>query len=186
MDSKCFQLLSPLTPTECASRLTAAIDTGGLFSFDALFGSKPVIGRVTESSIRLRKRIPDYIPIKDRKPFKGYNNPFQTFLTATMRHEPGGTVISGKLAMDPPVRIFMFVWFAGVILIGGTIFLATISSLISGSGGHPQNQWPGVVIPPLMLGFGYGFIRLGRYLARDEARFLVDFLIKKLDAQEQK
>ena len=57
--SEQVKLFSPLTPAECVSKLEAAIDYEGfmLLSFASIFGSKPVIGRVTESSIRLRKRI---------------------------------------------------------------------------------------------------------------------------------
>ena len=58
--------------------------------------------------------------------------------------------------------------------------------MISGSGSQQQNAWLGAVNPPVMLVFGYGLIRIGRYLARHEARFLADFLIQTLDAHEQK
>lgn len=175
MSSNNIQLLTPLTPTECASRLTAAIDTqrSAFISFAGFFGSRPVVGRVTESSLRLRKRI-------------GYRNSFQSFLTATMQRGTEGTVISGEVAMHPFVRAFMFVWFSGVVLIGGTMFIATLGSLLFGSGHWAQNSWLGVVIPPVMLAFGYGLIRFGRHLARDEAKFLTDFLIQTLDAHEQK
>src|SRR4051812_21410120 len=123
MNSNRIELIAPLPPAECASRLKAVIDTerSALFSFAGLFGSRPVVGRVTESSLRLRKRI-------------GYRNSFQSFLTATMRPEAGGTLISGDVAMHPFVRVFMFVWFGGVVLIGGTMFLATVGSLLFGSG----------------------------------------------------
>jgi len=174
MNASRIQLLTPLTPAECASRLTASIDTerSALFSFVGMFGSRPVVGRVTESSFRIRKSI-------------GYRNSFQSVLTATMRWEAGATVISGEVAMHPFVRVFMFIWFGGVILIGGTIFLAGIGSMISGSSSQQQKAWLGVVIPPVMLAFGYGLIRFGRYLARHEASFLTDFLIRTLDAHER-
>lgn len=79
----------------------------------------------------------------------------------------------------------MFIWFGGVILIGGTIFLPATGLMISGSASQLQNAWLGALIPPVMLAFGYGLIRFGRYLARHEARFLTDFLIQTLDAHEQ-
>jgi len=137
-----------------------------------LFGSKPVVGRVTETSLRLRKRI-------------GYGNSFQSYLAATLRPEAGGTVISGEVAMHPFVRVFMFIWFGGAILIGGTMFVATIGTLFFGSGSKHQNAWMGAVIPPVMLVFGFGLVRFGRYLGRDEARYLTDFLIQTLNAHAQ-
>lgn len=174
VDSNRIQLFSPLPPAECASRLAAAMDVerSPLFSVAGLFGSKPVIGRVTETSLRLRKRI-------------GYQNSFQSFLVATLRGEAGGTVISGEFAMHPFVNAFMFVWFGGVILIGGTGFLAAVGTIFFVSGSQRQTAWMGVVIPPLMLAFGFGLVRFGRYLARDEARFLTDFLAQTLDAKAQ-
>ena len=143
-----------------------------LFSKGGLFGSKPVIGRVTESSLRLRKRI-------------AYRNSFQRFLTATMRPESGGTVITGKVAMHPFVRVFMTVWFGGVILIGGALFVSSIGSVLSSSGSQAHNAWLGLIILPAMIVFGYALVRLGGYLARDETGFLTDFLIRTLDAREQ-
>ena len=89
------------------------------------------------------------------------------------------------MAMHPMVRLFMFVWFGGVIIIGSTIFFATLWPMLSGSESQDWNAWLGVIIPPAMLVFGYGLIRFGRYPARDEARFLTDFLIRTLDAREQ-
>lgn len=171
VNSNRIQLLSPLTPAECVSRLAGVIDTerSAIFS---LARSRPVVGRVTDSFLRLRRRI-------------GYRNSFQSFLTATMRPEAGGTLISGTVAMHPFVRVFMFMWLGGVLLLGGTMFIATVSSMVIGSDSHHQNAWMGVVIPPAMLAFGFGLMCFGRYLAREEARFLTDFLIRTLDVHDQ-
>jgi hypothetical protein len=147
-------------------------ERSALFSLTSLFGSRAVIGRVTDTSLRLRKRI-------------RYRNSFQSHLTATLRPEAGGTVISGEVAMHPFVRVFMFIWFGGVILIGGTMFVAAIGTIFFGSGSQHQNAWMGAVIPPVMLVFGFGLLRFGRYLARDETRFLTDFLIQTLKAHAQ-
>jgi hypothetical protein len=171
VDSNRIQLFSPLPPTECAARLAAAIDTESSvpFSLNGLFGSKPVVGRVTATSLRLRKRI-------------RYQNSFQNHLAARLRAEAGGTVISGGVAMHPFVRAFMFIWFGGVILIGGTMFVGAVWTMLSSADGQRQHVWMGVVIPPFMLAFGLGLVRFGRYLARDETRFLTDFLIQTLNA----
>lgn len=168
-----IQLLSPLTPAECVSRLVAVIDTERPTMLSSgLSGSRPVVGRVTDSFLCIRKRI-------------GYRNSFQSFLTATMRPEAGGTLISGEVAMHPFVQVFMFIWLGGVLLIGGTVFLATVGSMVIGSGSPHQNAWMGVVIPPVMLAFGFGLVSFGYHLARDEGRFLTDFLIRTLDVHEQ-
>ena len=147
-------------------------EPSAFFSLASSFGSKPVVGRITETSLRLRKRI-------------GYRNSFQSFLAATLRPEAGGTVISGEVGMHEFVKVFMFIWFGGVILIGGTMFVATVGKILFGSGNQHENVWMGVVIPPVMLIFGFGLVRFGRYLARDEARFLTDFLVQTLNAHPQ-
>jgi hypothetical protein len=169
-----MRLFSPFSPVECVSRLEAVIDTerSALFSLGGLFGSRPVVGRVNGSSLRLHKRI-------------GYRNSFQIFLTATMQAEAGGTLISGGFAMHPFVRVFMLIWFGSVILIGGSIFVAIVRGVLSGTGSNRHNMWVGLVVPPAMLVFGVVLLRVGRFLARNESRFLTDFLIETLNARNQ-
>ena len=82
------------------------------------------------------------------------------------------------------MKIFLCIWFGGVILIGGMAFLTAIRQLLFGVGGV-QNPALAIAVLPVMLAVGYGFVRLGRYIARDEARFLTDFLIRTLDARAQ-
>ena len=169
-----IELYSPLPPAECVSRLTSACDADSslrtpLEAFLGSCGFKPVLGRVTDTSLRLRKRI-------------DYRNSFQTRLTAAIRPEGAGTVISGSFSMHPFVRVFTIIWFAGVILIGGSMFAVALGSFISHASHRPDNAWLGLAGPPLMLAFGYGLFRLGRYLARREASFITDFLIQVLNA----
>src|SRR5277367_2110356 len=164
-----IEVFSPFTPADCASRLREAIDGGVMVSLFGM-GSKPVIGRVSESSFRLRRRI-------------RYHNSYQTYLTATMRPELGGTVISGVCAIHPLVRIFNIVWFGGVALIGGAVFLATGWNALSGKSGESRDTLLGMIIPLVMLAFGIGLVRFGRYLARNDPRFLITFLIQTLNAR---
>ncbi len=65
------------------------------------------------------------------------------------------------------------------------MFLSVVHSMLSGSGDLHPNAWVGAIMFPVMLAFGFGLLRFGRYLARDESRFLKDFLIRTLDAHEQ-
>ena len=168
MNSNRIQLFIPLTPAECASRLTAAMgaERAGFFPLARHFGSSPVIGRVTQSSLWIRKRI-------------SYRNPFQNYLLATMKAETGGTVISGKITTHPATRAFMFLWFGGVVLGGGLMLITSISSILASSS-RIQDEWRDIVMLAAMLAFGFGFVRFGRYLARDEARFLKEFLRQAL------
>ncbi len=169
-----LELYSPLPPDECAKRLSEAIDSerSALFSFLSLFGSHPVAGHVDVSSLKLRKRI-------------RHNNSFQSYLTATMRPEGSGTVISGDFAMHPFVWVFLAIWFTGVTLIGGAVFIVTVGAYISGSPLRGDKAWMGVVSPLVVIGFGLALVRFGRFLARNEVRFIKDFLMQALNASDR-
>jgi hypothetical protein len=171
MKSNHTEFLTPLTPAQCVERLAAVVDSEqlGLFS---VAGLNPVIGEVTESSLRLRKRI-------------GYRNSFQTYLTAALRPTSGGTVLSCDLATHPLVRMFMYFWFGIVALVGAPAYLALLGPVTCGPAMVEEHALIGLLVPPTMLAFGLALVGLGRFLARDEADFLVEFLARTLDARNQ-
>jgi hypothetical protein len=163
------ELRSPLSPSECVVRLSGAIDSERMayVSLAGLFGSKPVAGYVTESSLRLRRRI-------------YYRNSFQTFLTATLRPDGSGTSISGELGIHPAARWFMMIWFGFVGVVGGVMVVASLFGTLRTDG----SPWVGAAVLPGMLGFGIAIVQLGRWLARKEGTFLIDFLVQTLEAHE--
>lgn len=160
-DSNRFELLSPLPPDECTSRMGTAIDVERFwgFSFIAFTGKKPALGWVTDSAFRIRKRISG-------------RDSFQRILSAKMRPDGSGTVISGKFAMHPFVQAFMFIWFGGV-------SIGMVVSMLSAFNGQFDS---GLLIPPGMLIFGLAMVFYGR---EDEKAFLVDFVKQTLNADEQ-
>jgi hypothetical protein len=166
-----IQLFTPLTPSECVSRLVEVVDEERslLFSWNAFFGSREVLGKVTQRSIRLRKRI------------KGRNS-FQMFLIATMRPEEGGTEISGRISMHPFTRIFMIIWFSMAAILG---LLTAIASLFHSSIEGRTISWQGILQPLIMLLFGYGLLRFGLWNRQEEASFLKEFLLRTLAAQDR-
>jgi hypothetical protein len=172
LTSKRIQLLTSLTLAECVARLQAAIDSDRTVSFSVRrwFGSKPVIGSVSGTSLRLYKRIT-------------YRNSFQSQLTATLQPSADGTVISGTVGMHPVTIVFMILWFGLLSLLGGTVFLVTLRRMLFDEATQPSDAWTGVVIPLLMFAFGIGLVGFGRHLARDEARFLTDFVMRTLKAR---
>ena len=169
-----IDLVAPHSPVECASLLTAAIDSewSAAFTLFPSAGAKPVIGKASETKLRLRKRI-------------GYRNSFQSHLRASMQRSAEGTVISGTAGMNPFVPVIMGIWFAGVILIGGAASFRTVSSMFSGAGDLHPNAWIGIVGPLTMVTFGVVIVGIGLYGARDEARFLTDFLVTTLNARDR-
>ena len=166
-----IELRSPLTPEECVARLYAAADVQrpALVSLQAPFGFKPVIGSVTEDSVRLRKRVP-------------YRNSFQYYLFADMRPENGGTVISGRFAMHP-VSWWVMVGFFGLItLIGGMETWRTILRFAHSESITASNL-VGAIMPLVMLAIGVFLMLQGRRVTRDEARFITDFLTEVLEGK---
>jgi hypothetical protein len=170
-----LELYSHFPPEECVRRLSAAIDVErSLFrTWASLTGKRPVAGWVKDSSFRLRKRIT-------------YNNGFQTYLTGTLQPRDAGTLIGGEFGLNALTRLFIPLWFGFLFFFMGVSYPIVLISLFKPHPAmeHTQDTWPFLVVPPGMLLFGYLLIRFGRYLARDEAGFLSDFLRQTLEARE--
>lgn len=157
------EVVSPLPLSECVSRLRAATDNRAIEYYFGI-GSKPVVAKISDCSFRLRRRI-------------WYSNSFQTYLSATMRPQLGGTVISGECGMHPTVVPFSIIWFA---LVAVSMLLAPGLKVLHGQ--RDEDALFGLIICSVMLGLGIGIVRFGRYLARNEARILSDFIFQTLDA----
>jgi hypothetical protein len=172
LDPHRVELFTSLSPAECVVRLTAVIDAERTpyFSLANILGVMAAAGHVTETSLYLRKRV-------------GYRHPSRRYLLATMRPEAGGTLISGEVVVNPVARLSFYVVIGGVLLFGGALFLKSVRSLLFDPGSHPMNGWMGAVMPPAVLAFLLGLARTGSQLARNEARFLTDFLIETLNAR---
>ena len=65
--------------------------------------------------------------------------------------------------------------FGATVMIGGAIVVAAVPSFV----------WLALAIPIAMLAFGFGHIKFGRYLARDERRFLLEFLRQTMGAKAE-
>lgn len=165
MDADRLELYTPLSKEECLARLADAITIEKRLFGGALSARRPVRGKMTDSSLFIRKTI-------------DYNNSGQIHLQATITPEGSGTVITGRFLIHPTVRLIGIVWFAGLGLIG---MVATVSFLFRRG---PDIE--GVLTPLGMLFFGFLLTRFCRYLARGEDRFLADYLIKTLDATERR
>ncbi len=163
MTSERLDLLSPYPPLECAARLTAAIDLDRFLSLSAAFGSKPIIGKVDESSLQLRKRI-------------GYRNSFQTHFTGTMRAEGRGARIMGTFGPHPATRIFLFFALGFV----GLFEIVTLASLFYEGFSNRDSAFL-ILVPLGLMGMMYAIFRFGRFLARHEAQFIADFLRRTLN-----
>jgi len=172
MPSMPLELYSPFSPEECFSRLTAQADTSSsAFSLGRPCGTKPVVGILTRNSFNLRKRI-------------GYQNSFQTRCEAEMRAEGAGTILTGTMGATRWARYFLLFWFTGLTALAIPSAIFGITALLHGAASRDAyGKWAPILQPSFMLLFGFALVRVGRYFARDEERFLLDFLTRTLDAK---
>jgi hypothetical protein len=69
-----------------------------------------------------------------------------------------------------------------MILVVGSIFIAAeLIRAVKGESGSIANAWR-VAAPAFEFVFVYGLMRFGRWLARNEQKFLTDFLCTTLEA----
>ncbi|HUE41077.1 MAG TPA: hypothetical protein VMO75_04030 [Chthoniobacterales bacterium] len=170
MSREQISLFSRLPSDECAQRLANAIDRE--VPLLQTPGSQPVIGRVSEKSIRLRKR-------------SWYRNSFRPVLVAKLEAHDSGTAISGILAPATFHRVFWRIWFIGVWLIGGLMFLQGLIILVAAPTDHRATDlFAALMFPPLILLAGVLFRRFGVRLARGEYSFLKTFLRATIEANE--
>ncbi len=155
--SMVLDLISPLPREECVRRLSSKVGTA--------WDGSTVIGSVGETSFRLRKRI-------------FYRNSFQASLSGKLIDDSGQTRLHCRVGLHPFVTVFLTIWI-GIVLVG---CIWMIASLVSGA--IPANRWPQAAIPFLMLAGGVALLKVGQFLSRDEADFLVDFLRKTLNARD--
>jgi hypothetical protein len=156
-----IELLSPLSREVCAARLRDAVDSGW-----RIFGGKPAIGRVDESSFRIRKRLG-----------ATFHNSFQTYLTGRLESDGSGTRVQCRFGMHPFVRGFMALWFA-------MLLAFTAAGIMMGAHGSARGfPLVGIIGPAIMAVFGVGLVFFGRFFARNEQRFLLDFLAQTIEAR---
>ncbi len=166
-----FRWYTRLTPAECEARLSKAMDPEWTWRspMRGLTGTGTVIGRVADGTLRLRRRIQ-------------YRNSFQPVLTATIRSEPGGASIEGRIAMHGSVRVFLVLWFLILVLVGVPLVLKGLQVMSAAEGSDDPNWWFNLVIPPAMALFAFGIARFGRFLAREEPALLKSFLATTIEA----
>ena len=132
-----------------------------------LFGSKPVVGRVSRGRFTGYKRII-------------YGNSFRTFVWADVNPGSRGTVLTLRVGMSRFVIPFMAFWFTGVILIGGSASVMAVKDFLEGNSNN--GEWIALIVPPLMIAFGVALVAFGRWLGRNERPFLIEFIKSTLSA----
>ena len=129
-----------------------------------VFSGQPLIGRFVGTRLRVRKRI-------------WYANPGQTYLSAELIAEGGETRIRCRFSLSRLVVMFHILWFSGVVLAGGFAFVDALHQDVA-------RAWRSCAVPTmLMLVLGSALVGFERFLARNEQRFLTDFVQQTLNAR---
>ena len=163
---------SSMSAAAVADALRRSIDEERrtLFSFSGYKGDQPVLGEVLGNKFRLQKR-------------RYWRNDFAPRFYGELQPEPGGTRIEGRFDLAEWARFFMWFWLGAVILIGGAVFVSSLSDVMTGSHRMTGNVWVGVIVPPAMVLFGIALPRFGRLLGRGEETFILEFLQNTLAAR---
>lgn len=163
---------SPMPPAAVAEALRGSMDEEWrtILSFSGYKGDQAVLGQVWGNSFHLQKR-------------RYWRNDFAPHFYGEIQSDPAGTRIEGRFDLADSVRLFMWFWLGGVVLIGGAMFVACLSDVIAGSHLVTGDARVGLIVPPAMLLFGIVLTRFGRLLGRGDETFILDHLKNTLSAQ---
>lgn len=144
---------------ESVKRLKAATRRWMLSSMGQPFAA----GRVTAARVSLQRVIPMV------------GNSFKPFFVGRFEQRNGKVILAGRFTMSWFVKIFMTIWFAFC----GFIAVAGVAAAIISPKAVPMPLMGGV-----MLLFGFGLVRLGRWFSRKDPAWLSDVIRTALHASE--
>jgi hypothetical protein len=157
---------SPHPPGECV-RLLKELVAFSIFGFAV---KKPFVGRVSEKNFLITE--------KGR-----YGNSFKPWLRGKLAPFGSGTEIEANIGMHPFAKVFLFLWFGALAVIGSGLVCAGLYQIV-GEEDWGVEQAMLLIIPLGMAAFGVALVKIGRHLAGDEPVELKSFLCKTLDAKE--
>jgi len=162
-------LVAPHSCAECVGRLRQLTRA----SVWTIFSSRPVSGYVGETGFVLRKT----------RFLDNPNSGFHTVVRGVIAEEGRQTRLRCRLGIPRLTFFVMAIWFSALLLVGGKTLAASVIAAMRGASSLNLLQ-DGILGPLIGIGCGVLTVGIGRYLARDDQRFLVNFLIATLDAHE--
>lgn len=155
-------LISPLPVGVCKQRLQEVTDPPW-----KILGSGKVMGSVGDARFSWRKR-------------SVYSNAFQCRLNGVLFDAEGKTRLVCRFGRNIVIAAIFAVWFLGILVIGGAIFVKTAYSLIY-YGNTATSDIAGLAISSTLLGIVLVLSAGIRIQARADLRFLTDFLQKTVE-----
>jgi hypothetical protein len=110
-----------------------------------------------------------------------FRNSFAPHFYGRLTTATSGTVIEGKFRMHFFVRIFLSIWFTGVIAIGGRIVIFSIQSLVARR--PTEDTYVGLFYPGVLFLCGLLMVYWCKTLGTDDEAQIVTFLQHTLNAQ---
>jgi hypothetical protein len=158
--NKDVRLRSEHTISACRARLVGAV------GFNTV---GPVLGSVKGDKFHL------YVVRRD------FRNSFSPHFHGKLSVAPSGTVIEGKFRMHFFVKIFLTIWFTGLIAIGGNVAIMAVGSIVAGR--PTANACFGLSFVAALLLFGVLLIYWGKVLGSDDESHILGFLQHSLDSR---
>ncbi|MBL4938582.1 hypothetical protein JK636_23030 [Clostridium sp. YIM B02515] len=113
-----------------------------------------------------------------------YRNSFSRIFYGEFMKKENGTIIQGSFSMSAFVKVFITIWFSGVISIGGLIFLVSFSDVFLGTSFSEGSPVLGMIIPFILLIFGILIVKLGIRLSKNAEEYILELIKRTLNAKE--
>lgn len=155
-------MVSPLSPHQCAERINAATDSGW-----SLFGGHQVIGKLDRGGGALVWR------------HRFTQNSFRPILRVRFKPVEGGAQVRCRAGLSYFTLIFSAVWCGFVLMIARFTTLVYLIALVRGD--QPPMDAIGGLFPLMMLAFFVALAGGGWMLNRGDIPLLVNFVRKKLE-----
>lgn len=109
-------------------------------------------------------------------------NSFGSIFYGNLTQEGTGTKVSGYFGLDSAVKVFLYAMYGFVILIGGLIYISTLTNWISSSQNQGHVALFYYIVPFLALLVIWGFSKIGIWFGKTEQKYIIEFLQNVLKA----
>jgi len=113
-----------------------------------------------------------------------YINSFSRIFYGKLIKKEHGTIIQGGFSVHIFVKIFMVIWFGGIISLGGFMFLVCFSNIFLGTSYGEGNSVLGLILLSIMIIFGTLRVKSGTLFGKNEEKYVLEFIKKTLNSKE--
>ena len=153
LSERSVQIRSPYSLVDAQNRLRPIVHRTVITTLL----SRGLIGKIQERRVRLTI----YRPL--------FANSFSPVFDASFEEADGATWLVGRFRLHRFVRVFLSIWFGGVVLIGALLVPFGIIGVLAGS----LEAAVMVFGPLLMLGFGIALVKLGSFFGAADERYIL-------------